>query len=62
MTTREYIRGSVCDEIAEWLCSSGEPSATSIYQNCRTQEQIKEAFDALQLELDDRMTMPGKKQ
>jgi adenine-specific DNA-methyltransferase len=27
----------------------------SIYQNCRTQEQIKDAFDALQLEFDDRI-------
>jgi len=32
-----------------------EMRIASIYQNCRTQEQIKEAFDALQLELDDKI-------
>lgn len=26
--TKRYIKGSVCDEIVEWLCSNGEPSAT----------------------------------
>jgi superfamily II DNA/RNA helicase len=31
-----------------------EMRIAAIYQNCRTPEQIKEAFDALQLELDDR--------
>jgi superfamily II DNA or RNA helicase len=30
-----------------------EMRIAAIYQNCRTQEQIKAAFDALQLELDD---------
>jgi adenine-specific DNA-methyltransferase len=32
-----------------------EMRIASIYQNCRTQEQIKDAFDALQLELDDKI-------
>lgn len=32
-----------------------EMRIAAIYQNCRTQEQIKEAFDALQLELDDKI-------
>ena len=32
-----------------------EMRIASIYQNCRTQEQIREAFDALQLELDDKI-------
>ena len=32
-----------------------EMRIASIYQSCRTQEQIKEAFDALQLELDDKI-------
>ena len=32
-----------------------EMRIASIYQNCRTQEQVKEAFDALQLELDDKI-------
>jgi len=32
-----------------------EMRIASIYQNCRTQQQIREAFDALQLELDDKI-------
>jgi len=32
-----------------------EMRIAAIYQNCRTQEQIKEAFDTLQLELDDKI-------
>jgi adenine-specific DNA-methyltransferase len=32
-----------------------EKRIAAIYQNCRTQEQIKDAFDALQLELDDKI-------
>ncbi len=32
-----------------------EMRIASIYQDCRTQEQIKEAFDALQRELDDKI-------
>ncbi len=32
-----------------------EMRIAAIYQSCRSQEQIKEAFDALQLELDDKI-------
>lgn len=32
-----------------------EMRIAAIYQDCRTQEQIREAFDALQLELDDKI-------
>ena len=32
-----------------------EMRIAAIYQNCRTQEQIREAFDTLQLELDDKI-------